>query len=131
MAKKVQVTLVDDIDGGNAAETIGFALDGSSYEIDLSKANAKKLRDSLSNYVAHARKAGRTRGAGRSGRAVTGTRSASVVACRPRSSTPTTRPRTERLAKYDGRQRGSVIADNRVPFRTARESWPGRPRGES
>ncbi|HEX9302514.1 MAG TPA: histone-like nucleoid-structuring protein Lsr2, partial [Casimicrobiaceae bacterium] len=43
MAKKVQVTLVDDIDGGNAVETIGFALDGSSYEIDLSKSNAKKL----------------------------------------------------------------------------------------
>ncbi len=69
MAKKVQVTLVDDIDGGNAVETIGFALDGSAYEIDLSKANAKKLRDALSPYVGHARKASRTRPSGRSGRA--------------------------------------------------------------
>ncbi len=69
IAEGAQVTLVDDIDGGNAVETIGFALDGSSYEIDLSKSNAKKLRDSLSTYVAHARKAGRTRSAGRSGRA--------------------------------------------------------------
>lgn len=61
MAKKVQVSLVDDIDGSNAVETVGFALDGTSYEIDLSKANARKLRDGLSNYVAHARRAGRVR----------------------------------------------------------------------
>ena len=71
MAKKVQVTLVDDIDGSEAVETVGFALDGSSYEIDLSKANAAKLRDALSSYVANARRAGQVRvaGAGRSGRA--------------------------------------------------------------
>jgi hypothetical protein len=61
MAKKVQVSLIDDIDGSNAVETVGFALDGTSYEIDLSRANAKKLRDGLSNYVAHARRAGRVR----------------------------------------------------------------------
>jgi len=70
MAKKVQVTLVDDIDGSEAVETVGFALDGTSYEIDLSKANAKKLRDFLSTYVASARRAGRVRATGgRSGRA--------------------------------------------------------------
>ncbi len=70
MAKKVQVTLVDDIDGSQAVETVGFAIDGTSYEIDLSKANAKKLRDAVSNYVAHARRAGRIRASGgRSGRA--------------------------------------------------------------
>jgi hypothetical protein len=69
MAKKVQVSLVDDIDGTNAVETVGFALDGTSYEIDLSKANARKLRDGLSNYVAHARRAGRVRASdGRRGR---------------------------------------------------------------
>lgn len=68
MAKKVQVTLVDDVDGSNAVETIEFALDGSSYEIDLSKANAAKLRDALATYVAHARKAGRSRPAARAGR---------------------------------------------------------------
>lgn len=70
MAKKVQVTLVDDIDGSEAVETVAFALDGTSYEIDLSKANAKKLRDALSTYVASARRAGRVRtSGGRSGRA--------------------------------------------------------------
>ena len=70
MAKKVQVTLVDDIDGSEAVETVSFAVDGTSYEIDLSKANAKKLRDALATYVASARRAGRVRAAGgRSGRA--------------------------------------------------------------
>ena len=39
MAQKVQVTLEDDIDGGEAAETIVFGLDGVNYEIDLSQEN--------------------------------------------------------------------------------------------
>lgn len=68
MAQKVQVLLVDDLDGGEADETVSFSLDGASYEIDLSGTNAKKLRDSLQPFVDHARKAGtvrrrRTRGA--------------------------------------------------------------------
>lgn len=58
MAQKVQVLLVDDLDGGEADETVSFALDGATYEIDLSSANAKKLRDSLQSFVEHARKAG-------------------------------------------------------------------------
>ena len=44
MAKTVIVKLTDDIDGGDADETIQFALDGKSYEIDLSSANASKSR---------------------------------------------------------------------------------------
>ena len=36
MAQKVQVILVDDMDGGSADETVSFSLDGVSYEIDLS-----------------------------------------------------------------------------------------------
>ena len=45
MAQQVQVVLVDDLDGGKAAETVSFALDGVSYEIDLSAKNAAKLRE--------------------------------------------------------------------------------------
>lgn len=56
MARKVQVVLEDDIHGGPADETVYFALDGTTYEIDLSDANARALRDALSLYVAHARK---------------------------------------------------------------------------
>ena len=60
MAQKVQVLLVDDLDGGEASETVSFALDGSSYEIDLSGKNAEELRDAFAKYVGAARKAGRT-----------------------------------------------------------------------
>jgi hypothetical protein len=64
MAQKVQVTLVDDLDGTTTAdETVSFALDGQAYEIDLTSANAAKLRDALAPYVGSARKAG-----GRAGR---------------------------------------------------------------
>jgi Lsr2 len=51
MAKTVIVKLTDDIDGGDADETVQFALDGRSYEVDLSAANATKLRDALKPYV--------------------------------------------------------------------------------
>jgi hypothetical protein len=68
MAQKVVVSLVDDLDGGRADETVQFALDGKAYEIDLSSANADKLRDALGEFVTAARRAGRERrgGAGRS-----------------------------------------------------------------
>ena len=67
MAQKVQVLLVDDLDGGEASETVSFALDGSSYEIDLSGKNAEELRDAFAKYVGAARKAGRsTASSGRS-----------------------------------------------------------------
>ena len=58
MAQKVQVLLVDDLDGGTADETVTFALDGVSYEIDLTTENAAKLRDALGTWVGHARKVG-------------------------------------------------------------------------
>lgn len=67
MAQKVTVTLVDDLDGGTAEETVEFSIDGVSYEIDLSSDNAVNLRDALAGFVAHARKAGsgqRRRGGG-------------------------------------------------------------------
>ena len=56
MAQKVQVLLVDDLDGSEATETVSFGLDGLSYEIDLSSGNAGELRKELAHYVDHARK---------------------------------------------------------------------------
>ncbi len=58
MAQKVTVSLVDDMDGGLADETVEFGLDGAAYEIDLSNQNAVALRDTLSSYVTHARRSG-------------------------------------------------------------------------
>jgi hypothetical protein len=57
MAQKVEVLLVDDLDGGDADETVGFGLDGTRYEIDLSTAHASELREELEPYVRAARKA--------------------------------------------------------------------------
>jgi len=57
MARETLVRLIDDLDGGDADETVRFALDGRSYEIDLSMDNAGRLRDSLGRYVVSARSA--------------------------------------------------------------------------
>ena len=56
MSSKVIVILEDDVDGGKADETVEFGLDGAAYAIDLSDANAKKLRGALDGYVSKARK---------------------------------------------------------------------------
>ena len=56
MAHQTSVTLVDDLDGGKAAETVVFGLDGASYEIDLSKKNAGALRKALTEFVEHDRR---------------------------------------------------------------------------
>src|SRR4051812_50119181 len=73
MAQKVQVILVDDVDGGEASETVSFSLDGVSYEIDVSESNAGALRDALAPWVGHARRVGgRSGGSGGGGRAESG-----------------------------------------------------------
>src|SRR4051794_10092709 len=56
MAKKVVVTLVDDLTGEPADTTVRFGLDSREYELDLTDANAEKLRDILTLYIAAARK---------------------------------------------------------------------------
>jgi hypothetical protein len=58
MAQKVNIILVDDLDGSEATETVSFGLDGTSYEIDLNDSHAAELRDALSGYLGHARKVG-------------------------------------------------------------------------
>ena len=51
MARETFTKLIDDLDGGEAHETVKFGLDGHSYEIDLSSKNANKLRNALAGYV--------------------------------------------------------------------------------
>jgi len=67
VAKQTLVQLIDDLDGGQAEETVSFSLDGADYTIDLSKSNADKLRKGLADFVTHANKVG-----GRRKRAVAG-----------------------------------------------------------
>jgi hypothetical protein len=63
MAQRVQVLLIDDVDDTEGAETVTFALDGVTYEIDLSERNAAALREAFAPWVGHAR---RVSGSGRS-----------------------------------------------------------------
>ena len=74
MAQKVNIILVDDLDGGSADENVKFGLDGVNYEIDLSAANAAELRSSLERFINAARKASGGRTAQRA-KAPTGGRS--------------------------------------------------------
>lgn len=78
MAQKVNIVLVDDIDGSEATETVSFGLDGTNYEIDLNDKNAAALRDAIGHYVGHGRRVtGGTRRSG--GRRTTDRRSSSSV----------------------------------------------------
>jgi len=58
VAQKTILELVDDLDGGQADETVAFALDGVEFVIDLSTDNAARLRDTLATYVGNARRTG-------------------------------------------------------------------------
>ncbi|MFI5802986.1 Lsr2 family protein [Streptomyces sp. NPDC051561] len=58
MAQKVEILLIDDIDGGEANETVTFSLDGKAFEIDLTTANAEKLRGLLDPYTKNGRRTG-------------------------------------------------------------------------
>lgn len=62
MAQKT--VLVDDIDGDAAVETVTFALDGVSYEIDLNDTNAEALREDFAHWIANARRGRGGQGAG-------------------------------------------------------------------
>jgi hypothetical protein len=105
VAQKVTVSLIDDLDGDKADETVEFGLDGKNYEIDLSSGNAGKLRDALADYVASARRPGGRRRSG-------GAASAAAAAAR--------RPAVDREQNQAirdwARKRGMKVSDRgRIP----------------
>ena len=100
MAQITEVRLVDDVDGGEAAESVAFSIDGKLYEIDLSEKNASALRDAFAPFVGSARRA-------RGGPAVT----------RPKASARSGHPRGQiaairEWAKANGHE---VSARGRIP----------------
>ncbi|PPK93455.1 Lsr2 protein [Kineococcus xinjiangensis] len=101
MAQKVQVLLVDDIDGGEAAETVTFSLDGVTYEIDLSEEHASALRDAFAPWVGHARRVG-----GRGG----GTRRAAAPPKQRTSSGGSEGPDTGAVRAW-ARENGYTVSD--------------------
>ncbi|MEV6487727.1 Lsr2 family protein [Actinoplanes sp. NPDC051633] len=65
MARQVITTLIDDLDGKKADRTVEFSLDGTSYTIDLSDANAGKLRKALDPFINAGTRVGRGSGRAR------------------------------------------------------------------
>lgn len=109
MAQKVEVTLIDDLDGKTADETVTFGLDGTTYVIDLSEKNAGKLRTTLQPYVEAARKEKSARLTGR------GTPRKSAV-----GSPDTSEVRTWAKAQgYEISERGRLSKDLIVKFQEA------------
>ena len=115
MAQKVQVLLVDDIDGGTADETVTFALDGVAYEIDLTADHAAELRESFARWVGNARKTGsssrsggrQSRGGGQSRRS--GSSSGDATAIREWA----------RENGYEVSERGRISAEIRSAYEAA------------
>jgi hypothetical protein len=68
VASRTIVEVTDDLDGSKADETIQFTIDGTSFEIDLSTAHAKALRNALEPYMKAGRKTGGRRDGRRDGR---------------------------------------------------------------
>ena len=109
MAQKVNIVLIDDIDGDEAQETISFGLDGTTYEIDLKKANAKKLRDALAPFVGHARKVTTRRSGGR--RSAAGSKAGGATAAEIRE--------WGRKNGFEVSERGRVSTELRVAYANA------------
>jgi hypothetical protein len=107
MALRTQTLFIDDIDGGEAAGTVRFALDGVSYEIDLSTEHDEALHTALGKYIDHARKAAATPRRARGGR-----RTASAV-------DPVTVRHWAREQGYDIKDRGRVPADLVAKYQAA------------
>jgi len=82
VARKTTIVLEDDLTGQlleeGRGETVTFALDGQSYEIDLSEENSAQLRDDLRRYVDAGRKVSTARGSGSGRRSATGGSAASA-----------------------------------------------------
>jgi hypothetical protein len=100
MAQITEVRLVDDLDGGEAAESVAFSLDGKFYEIDLSEKHAAALRDAFAPFVGSARRAG-----------------GAPVASRPRMSARAGRSREETAAirEWANTNGHEVSARGRIP----------------
>lgn len=78
MAKTTVVTITDDIDGSEGAETVSFSFGGQSYEIDLGKKNLDKFRTGLQPFIDSGRRVGR-QGAARATRGRTSRKDSSAI----------------------------------------------------
>jgi hypothetical protein len=122
MAQRTTVQLVDDLDGtaSNDINTVTFALDGVSYEIDLTEDNAASLRKGLADFVAAARRTG-----GRVKRGFAGTAAPSTEIARNKEQTQAIRD----WARSNGHQvaeRGRILGGIIEAFEAAHAA-PAKP----
>jgi hypothetical protein len=110
VVQKTQVVLLDDVDGSDADETVTFALDGVSYEIDVTSAHAAELRAAMASWVGHARRTG--------GRSIVSARSAGRRAPIDRSQLVKVRE-WARGAGYKVSDRGRISAEIMAAFQAA------------
>lgn len=107
MAQRVNVQLIDDMDQSEAAETVTFALDGVTYEIDLSEKNAQQLRNDLATWIEH-------------GRRISGRRSTTRKTRQDQSTSTTTEIRAwAEQNGYTVSKRGRVSAEIREAYEKA------------
>lgn len=100
MAKQTTVTLIDDLDGSQADEQVEFAVDGRSYEIDLSAANVTRLREALAPFISAARRTGGRR-----------TSAAAPAAARP----STDREQNQAIREWAQQQGMKISERGRIP----------------
>ncbi|WP_409494781.1 histone-like nucleoid-structuring protein Lsr2 [Amycolatopsis sp. cmx-11-12] len=108
MAQKVVIQIVDDLDGGTATQTVPFALDGVSYEIDLSDGNAKALREELVRYIEAGKRVG-----GRRVKVAVG--QATVLDVVDGVKKPTDRERNQRVRAWAGENGYAIAERGRIP----------------
>ncbi len=56
MAQQTVVSLIDDLDGSQATQTIEFSYKSKPYKLDLNDTNAAELEEALAPYIAAAQK---------------------------------------------------------------------------
>ena len=112
MAQVAQVRLVDDLDGGNADESVDFTVDNKRYQMDLSEKNAARLREILAPFIAAARRA--------AGSTTTRTRR-NMIAARPSGAGG----ETAAIREWAGANGFSVSARGRIAA-SVREAYENR-----
>lgn len=104
MAQRVEIIIEDDIDGSAGAHATTFALDGTTYDIDLSDAHSDELRRTLAEWIIAGRRVGSRR--------PTGSQTARLAAIREWA----------RANSYKVGDRGRVSAEIQQAFQQAHTS---------
>ncbi len=50
-----RIVLTDDLDGGEATQTVTYTVDGQGYEIDLSEDNIQRFHEALEPFISKSR----------------------------------------------------------------------------